>query len=146
MIVLNTKRSLPNSKLFILLAILTLTTIHCSSTFAQIPDTNYIPTHKDVLKYLYEQDVDCKYLEKDTLKKAKEIRLLNDVIDEQNETYKDCNERIQIEKERNSANNITIQSLKDANKKTSKRLIIVSGIAIITNVVKSFFIVKLALF
>lgn len=120
--------------------------IHCSSSFAQIPDTNYIPTHKDVLKYLYEQDVDCKFLEKDTLKKSKEIRLLNDVIDEQNETYKDCNERIQIEKERNSANNITIQSLKDSNKKTSKRLIIVSCIAIITNVVKSFFIVKLALF
>lgn len=120
--------------------------IRCSSSFAQVPDTNYIPTHKDVLKYLYEQDVDCKFLEKDTLKKSKEIRLLNDVIDEQNETYKDCNERIQIEKDRNSANNITIQSLKDTNKKTSKRLIIVSGIAIITNVVKSFIIAKLALF
>ena len=119
--------------------------IRCSSSFAQVPDTNYVPTHKDVLKYLYEQDVDCKFLEKDTLKKAKEIRLLNDVIDEQNETYKDCNERIQIEKDRNKLNDITIKSIKDTNKKTSKRLFIVSSIAIITNVVKSFFIVKLAL-
>lgn len=119
--------------------------IRCSTSYGQIADTNYIPTHKDVLKYLYEQDVDCKFLEKDTLKKAKEIRLLNDVIDEQNETYKDCNERIQIEKDRNKLNDITIKSIKDTNKKTSKRLFIVSSIAIITNVVKSFFIVKLAL-
>ena len=79
----NTKRRLPNLKRFVMLAILTLTMIRCSSSFAQVPDTNYIPTHKDVLKYLYEQDVDCKFLEKDTLNKAKEIRLLNDVIDEQ---------------------------------------------------------------
>jgi len=112
--------------------------IRCSTSYAQIPDTNYIPTHKDVLKYLYEQDVDCKFLEKDTLKKSKEIKLLNGIIDEQKEEYSDCNDRISIEKERNKVNNSTISTLKN-DLKTEKRNVFIWKLATIVSSVAGVF-------
>ena len=85
--------------------------IPCLTSYGQIPDNNYIPTHKDVLKYLYEQDVECKFLVKDSIKKHKEIELLNGIIDEQKQSTIECNDRVQIEKDRNKLNNSTINSL-----------------------------------
>lgn len=116
--------------------------IRCSTSYGQT-DTNYIPTHKHVLKYLYEQDVNCKYLIKDTIKKSAEINLLQDVIQEKDGQYKDCQERILIEKERNSLDKIEIKQLKKDKKKSEKTLALVGILAVAVNVVKDFFIVKL---
>lgn len=109
---------------FMLLAIILLTMIRCSTSYGQIADTNYIPTHKDVLKYLYAQDVECKFLEKDSIKKHKEIEALNSIINEQKQSNIECNDRVQIEKDRNKLKDTTINGLNSELKHEKKKTVL----------------------
>lgn len=113
--------------------------VFCGISKAQT-DTNYVPTHKHVLKYLFEQDAKVVFLKKDTLNKGGEIKALKEVVAEKDKEVGRESEKVAIEKKSHELTKIETDKLRNSNKKLSKQKTAIGILGVITNALKTFFI------